>query len=396
MMCRFDGDDDASAEIYGCKVTAREIVRGTGNAVPDAGRRLVDVLQKKRPASRRLQRDNRSVGLTGVSLMKTSAALALVLAGGIGAATPAVAQRLPFEQSFAVNEPLSLDVSTIRGKIDVTAGEPGRIVITGAVTIRVGWDVPANAADLARNVADNPPVERDGGTVRLRPPSDPAERRAVTVSYQVQVPPDTQVLAVSESGAITVQSVSGVVTVRTQSGAIQVSRLLGPAGVTGGSGAVTADGVDGPLTVTTSSSGITARALLGNLRVRTSSGAVDATLVGTGDADVETGSSAINLRGLSGGLIARSRSGRVSLEGGPTRAWDASTGSGSVDIGLNAAASVTVDLRSRSGSVSIAGIPMQGSVSKRRAAGSIGGGGPLLRVTSGSGSVRVKATAGLT
>jgi lipid-binding SYLF domain-containing protein len=40
-------NDDASAEIYGHKVTAREIVRGTSNAVPDAGRRLVDVLQKK-------------------------------------------------------------------------------------------------------------------------------------------------------------------------------------------------------------------------------------------------------------------------------------------------------------------------------------------------------------
>jgi lipid-binding SYLF domain-containing protein len=42
-------DDDASAELYGRKVTAREIVRGTTNAVPDAGRRLVDVLQKKAP-----------------------------------------------------------------------------------------------------------------------------------------------------------------------------------------------------------------------------------------------------------------------------------------------------------------------------------------------------------
>ena len=40
-------DDDASSEIYGRKVTAREIVRGTSNAVPDAGRRLVDILQKK-------------------------------------------------------------------------------------------------------------------------------------------------------------------------------------------------------------------------------------------------------------------------------------------------------------------------------------------------------------
>jgi SH3 domain-containing YSC84-like protein 1 len=40
-------DDDASAEIYGRKVTAREIVQGTTHPVPDAGRRLVNVLQKK-------------------------------------------------------------------------------------------------------------------------------------------------------------------------------------------------------------------------------------------------------------------------------------------------------------------------------------------------------------
>jgi lipid-binding SYLF domain-containing protein len=40
-------DNDASTEIYGRKITAREIVHGTSNTVPPAGRRLVDVLQKK-------------------------------------------------------------------------------------------------------------------------------------------------------------------------------------------------------------------------------------------------------------------------------------------------------------------------------------------------------------
>jgi SH3 domain-containing YSC84-like protein 1 len=39
-------DDDASAEIYGHKVTAREIVKGTPMSVPASGRRLVDVLNK--------------------------------------------------------------------------------------------------------------------------------------------------------------------------------------------------------------------------------------------------------------------------------------------------------------------------------------------------------------
>ena len=40
-------DDDASAEVYGHKITAREIVKGTGTVVPTSGRRLLDALQKK-------------------------------------------------------------------------------------------------------------------------------------------------------------------------------------------------------------------------------------------------------------------------------------------------------------------------------------------------------------
>lgn len=44
-------DNDASAAIYGRAITAREIVNGT-HTVPAAGRRLVDVLQKKAVRSR--------------------------------------------------------------------------------------------------------------------------------------------------------------------------------------------------------------------------------------------------------------------------------------------------------------------------------------------------------
>jgi len=42
-------DDDASAEIYGRKITAREIVLGNEVAIPAAGRRLVAALQKGAP-----------------------------------------------------------------------------------------------------------------------------------------------------------------------------------------------------------------------------------------------------------------------------------------------------------------------------------------------------------
>ena len=313
-----------------------------------------------------------------------------IIAFSVGSASPALAQRFPFERSFDVTGPSALDVSTIRGKIEVTAGEPGRIVVVGTATVRVDWNVPANAADLARKVADNPPIQREGQTVRLRPPSDAAEQRAVTVSYQVRVPPETEVATTSESGATSVRGVARAVVIRTQSGAIDVMQLGGTAVVTSGSGSVTVDDVAGSLTVTTSSSSVTARSIAGDLRVRTKSGAVDVALSGEGDADVETGSSAIRLSGIRGGVIAATQSGHVSLQGVPRRDWTASAGSGSVDIVTASSVPFTLDASSGSGSVKVIGPTVQGSVSKRKVVGSIAEGGPLMKVTSRSGSIVVR------
>jgi lipid-binding SYLF domain-containing protein len=42
-------DDDASAQVYGRKLTARRIVTGKALTVPESGRRLVNALQKNSP-----------------------------------------------------------------------------------------------------------------------------------------------------------------------------------------------------------------------------------------------------------------------------------------------------------------------------------------------------------
>ena len=150
------------------------------------------------------------------------------------------------------------------------------------------------------------------------------------------------------------------------------------------------DGIAGSLTVTTSSSSVTAASVAGNLRVRTASGAVNATLSGEGDADVETGSSAIRLSGIRGAVIAATQSGRVSLQGVPRRDWSASAGSGSVDVVTAPSVPFTLDASSGSGSVKVIGATVQGSVSKRKVIGSIAGGGPLMKMTSRSGSIVVR------
>lgn len=277
----------------------------------------------------------------------------------------------------------------MRGKIDIVTGDAGRIVVAGTVTVRVGWDVPADAEALARQVAAAPPIEQAGNTVRLRIPSDRTAQRAVTVSYQVRVPPETVVQATTESGATTVRGVSGRVTVRTQSGAIDLGSLAGVVEVTTGSGTVAADDVGGPLAVTTDSSGFTGRALGSSLRVRTKSGAVDASLAGAGDVDIETGSSAIRLQGIRGALTATTQSGAITVQGTPSGAWSATTGSSSVGLTIGAVPNFRIDAVSRSGNVNVEGAAVSGDVSKHRVSGTVGAGGPLIQVSTGSGAIRV-------
>lgn len=320
--------------------------------------------------------------------MRSAALLAAVTL--LALAPPAYAQRFPFERTYEVPSPVVLDVTTVRGRIDVVAAETSGITVAGEATVRVGWNVPANAVDLARRVAESPPIEQSGTTLRLRPPSDGDSQRAVTVSYRVQVPKGTRVVTRSESGATSVSGVHGPIDVRTQSGAIDLGRLGGDVTVESGSGAVALDGAAGAVRITTASGSVTAHGVGGALGVHTSSGAVEAAMSGPGDVDVETGSSGIEVSGATGGLKLTTSSGRLNVRGRPGSAWTLSSGSGGVVVELAEGAAFRLDASSRSGSVSLDGAAVSGQSSKGKVEGTVAGGGPLLRVTTRSGSIRVR------
>lgn len=314
-----------------------------------------------------------------------------VLAAGLmlAAAAPAFAQQVAFERTYQAGAAPTLDVSTIRGKIDVSVGDTDRIVVRGTATVRLGLSLPANAYELVKRVATDPPIQQEGTIVRLRPPSGADEQRAMTVAYTVLAPRATVVKTNSDSGATTVSGITGPVSVRTQSAAIGIRDLGGAANITTGSGAVDVDGMAGDLTVSTESSRVTLRNIGAGLHVRTQSGAVEGTFRGRGNVDVGTGSSAIDLVGVNGGLTATSNSGRIRVSGLPSAPWQVTSGSGSFDLDFDSNAKLTLEARSGSGSVSVNGSTLQGSTSKGAASGTVGGGGPLVRATSRSGSIRI-------
>jgi DUF4097 and DUF4098 domain-containing protein YvlB len=268
-------------------------------------------------------------------------------------ASPASAQRFPFERTFETPGAPAIDVTTINGKIDVEAGEPGRIVVTGEAVVKVA--APPGAAALAEAFAKAPPIAQEGSTVRMTAPAEAAQRRAMTVAYRVRVPPGTTVIAVSESGATSVAGIAGKVSVRTQSAAIAL------------------------------------RGLGGDLSVRTGSGAIEASIDGPGAVDIETGSSAIDLRGARGAVKTFTRSGSTKVRGAPGGPWDLSSGSGAITVHVDPARAFQVDATSGSGSVKVEGLAPGGSVSNRRATGAVGGDGPLVKLYSRSGSITLAA-----
>jgi DUF4097 and DUF4098 domain-containing protein YvlB len=286
------------------------------------------------------------------------------------AVTPAFAQRVPFTRTLDVGAAPALEVSTDRGKIAVRGGAPGRIVVHGTVTVRVGLDVPVDALAIAQRIAANPPISQTGDLVALATPTDGRERRAVTVSYEVEVPPSSSVRTTSKSGETRVAAIDGRVAVETQSAALSVARTGGETSIVTGSGAVVVDDVTGHVRVRTSSSGITARAVRGGLAVETGSGAVDVTLNGAGPVQVRTSSSGVQLRGLAG-------------------AADVETGSGRITVTLTPAAALRVDLSTGSGSIDVKAAGVAGSIETRRVIGTIGAGGPNVTLVSHSGSIRI-------
>lgn len=305
-------------------------------------------------------------------------------------AAPATAQRFAFERSYNVGDAPTIDISTMRGKINVKVGEPGRVVVSGAATVRMAWDAPLNAVDLARKVAEHPPIEQHESGLRLRPPSDSADQRATTVNYDVRVPRGARVMAISDSGAIDVRDVAGHVEARTQSSSIALADLGSTADIDTGSGAVTVDRAEGIVRISTSSSGITARNLRGGLRARTSSGHVFGSFVGQGPVDVRTQSSAIDLTGVSGSLTTFSESGRTIVAGVPSGAWDLSSGSSVIEVNFESSVNATLLASTGSGTVTAPERLVNGSREKSRIEGAIGAGGPTIRLSSRSGSIRIR------
>lgn len=262
------------------------------------------------------------------------------------AALPALATEATFQRNLQVNGRVELSVATGSGIIRLTHGSGNQVHVFGRV--RSNW---GGSEQRVHEIAANPPIEQTGNIIRIGTHHENLHN--ISIDYEIQAPADSFLDASS------------------------------------GSGDVSDDGVGENAKLGSGSGSIHANGLRGGLTVNTGSGNIVAELTGSGDVKAQTGSGSIDLKGVHGAMRAQTGSGDIKVAGTPEGEWRIGTGSGSVEL-WPGNAGLVLDASTGSGTVHTSReMAVQGSYDKHHVTGKINGGGPTVRIQTGSGDVDI-------
>lgn len=187
-----------------------------------------------------------------------------------------------------------------------------------------------------------------------------------TARLRIALPRHSQLTAKSNDGSITIEDVTGRITLTTGDGSVRAVRLAGDVTIRSGDGAIRMDAVEGKLDFETDDGSISGEAKPTSLRAHTGDGSI---------------------------RIEVQRESKMDSD------WDVETSDGSVTLTLPSDFNALIDAESRDGSVranhpSIKDEQRDGeSREERRRAlkATMGAGGKLLRVRTGDGSIRIES-----
>jgi hypothetical protein len=302
----------------------------------------------------------------------SGAVLALVVLFASSAALAWNSPQGTFDRTLSVSGPVDLEVFTHSGDVRIRAGSSGSVQIHGKIYVGDRW-FGSRREDDVHAIEQNPPIRQDGNNIHI----EYVNYRNIAIDYEITVPTETTVRTKSGSGDQTIEGTHGNAEVETGSGDVRLSNL------------------QGQIRVQTGSGDLRARQVSGSVRGGTGSGDVEIEESGPGDIDFHTGSGNITARGVEGSFHGETGSGEITAEGQQSGTWDAHTGSGNVRLRLPPNAAFDADISTSSGSIDV-GAPMEMTVqgrvgeSHKSIHGKVRGGGPLLRVRTGSGDIHIE------
>jgi hypothetical protein len=308
--------------------------------------------------------------LRPTSAYRVGFACAAIMAAAAIAAPRAHAEEVT--KSFAVSGRPNVRVETNDGSVRVTSGDAKqvefRVEYQGyelGKNLRVDAHQDGDKVELIARVTGHWGIQFGWGHNRR-------------LHIEVRMPHDGDLQVDTGDGSVETSALSGTINVHTGDGSVKANSLNGAIDLHTSDGGITVDTLKGDIRLRTGDGSIEARDLDG--KVEADSGDGQVRLAGRFEAlNVKTGDGSVDTRVLSGSKMATS--------------WTLRTGDGSVDIALPPDFQADIDATTGDGHISL-GIPVtvEGTFSRSAVKGKMNGGGQVLTIHTGDGSIRLTKT----
>ncbi|GAC1357570.1 MAG: DUF4097 family beta strand repeat-containing protein [Acidobacteriaceae bacterium] len=260
-----------------------------------------------------------------------------------------------FERTLSTSGSPNVSVSTGSGNVRLKPGSDNQVHISGHLHAGNGWFGAGDVESRMNQIAGNPPIVQNGNDIIIGERHSGDRYRNISIDYEVTLPRASSIEASTGSGDVDLQDVG--------------TKFKGSSG----------------------SGNVRAVNLRGEANLETGSGDIELNQGAPGDVRAQTGSGNIRLNSISGGLRAGTGSGDIEVSGNPATDWKLDTGSGSVRLTLGSSAHFNLSASTGSGTIRTQQpIAMQGEINRHHVSGTVNGGGPALRINTGSGDVDIK------
>lgn len=311
-------------------------------------------------------------------------------AGALAAADERTAEG-SFDKTLKVTGAVDLEVKTGSGSIRVVPGDGSTVHVVAKIRARDSRFGGPSAEEKVKRIEANPPIVQEGNTIRIGEIEDRDLRENVSISYELTVPAETKLRAGTGSGSQTIDGIRGPLDASTGSGSLTLSNIGNEVRASTGSGSIELRGVQGGLRASTGSGGIRGTGIGGAITASTGSGSIELEQTAAGGVEATTGSGGVTLSGVKGSLRVRTGSGSIRAQGEPTGEWRLHSGSGGVTVRLPADKGFELNARTSSGRVNTTHpVTVLGSMSRGELRGTVRGGGPLVDLSTSSGSITIE------
>lgn len=324
------------------------------------------------------------VRIRAVSGLLVMLALAVAMA-----ASPVIAGSSEghFDRTLNVTGTVDLDVQTGSGDITLRTGDSSKVEIHAKIH-GSGW---GDVEQHIHEIENNPPIEQSGNTIRIGHIENRDWKHNISISYELVVPSQTKLRSESGSGDQRADGISGPADMNSGSGSLHVKNIGGEVRARTGSGDIELETIRGNAHASAGSGTIQAMGISGGLVASSGSGDVELEQTAAGEVEISTGSGDVEIKGVKGGAKVTTGSGSITAQGDPTSDWRLHSGSGSVRVDFPPQAAFNLVARTSSGNIETAhDISVQGKISPRELQGKVGAGGPLVELSTSSGTIEIR------